>query len=739
MKRIKTVVCLATLALVLAGLALIPRGGATQGLNGLRTPTGLEASDNVYSQKVGLYWRPVRDGSLYRIFRGVTNDPSAAIDIGTTQANTFFDMGAAAGQVFFYWVRAENGTDSSEMSAPDTGIRSGTPQQGPVPPLEPPPVPPGNPVTASKAYLGKTLFWDEQLSSTRTVSCGTCHHAGTGGVDPRSITAAAGAINPGPDGVFDTNDDIRGSGGVPQTAADGSYVHSSDYGFDHQVTRRRSMSYINSAYAPVLFWDGRATQIFRDPLTDAVVLGNGAALESQALGPPLSVEEMAHTGRNWSDAAAQIASSSPLVLSPDVPENMSSWIDGRTYPELFAEAFGTPDVTPIRIAMALATFQRTLYSDRTPFDLDAAGIQPLTLQEQRGRGIFVASSCNVCHAGNQFTDNSFRYIGVRPQIEDLGRFEVTGNPANRGEFRTPGLRNVELRGSYFHNGRFTTLEQVVAFYNRGGDFNAPNKPANLIRPLGLSPQQQADLVAFLKRPLTDPRVAAEALAFDRPMLYTESDRVPVIFGAGKAGSLSVTPTIHAISPPLSGNPTFTVSLANARANASAVLVIDEQDPGITATIPSTASFARTSVVTTASSSGLGWASVSLSLPGSSLLGGKTLFARWYIEDPDASGGFAVTSAARFTIFGPGSSVDLSLSGRIMTPGGQGLKSAVVILTDPLGGSRRVITGSLGYYQFDDIPAVGNYSIRVISKRYRFSDVVVQLSSDLQDVDIVGLE
>ena len=144
--------------------------------------------------------------------------------------------------------------------------------------------------------------------------------------------------------------------------------------------------------------------------------------------------------------------------------------------------------------MAIATYERTLYSDRTPFDQNAAQITPLSAAEVRGQGVFNQSRCNVCHAGSLFSDNQFHNIGVRPQTEDTGRFQVTGNANNIGEFRTPSLRNVGLRGPYFHDGHFATLEEVVAFYNRGGDFDAPNIDHNLIRPLGLSPQQQSDLV-----------------------------------------------------------------------------------------------------------------------------------------------------------------------------------------------------------------------------------------------------
>src|SRR5262249_48968763 len=155
---------------------------------------------------------------------------------------------------------------------------------------------------------------------------------------------------------------------------------------------------------------------------------------------------------------------------------------------------------------------------------------------------------------------------------------VTGNANNIGEFRTPTLRNVGLRGPYFHDGHFATLEEVVDFYNRGGDFNAPNIDHNLIRPLDLSPQQRSDLVAFLRGALTDPGVALGASPFDGPILYTESNRVPQITGNGTQGAGGNIPQVTAIEPPLVGNPSFTVGVSNALGGAQAVLVINSADP-----------------------------------------------------------------------------------------------------------------------------------------------------------------
>ncbi len=651
MKNLKLGICF-VFVIAFCGFELYQSNSIVTGQTGgsqLAAPTNVTASDNSYNSKVGLYWDTIRGATLYRVFRNTVNDPATAADVGTTPMNSFFDISAVPGQTFFYWVRAENGTIVSSFSTADQGTRAvGT--TGPVPPVDPPPIPPGNQVTATKAYLGKTLFWDEQVSSTRTVSCGTCHHAGNGGTDQRSVPATNASTNPGADNILGTADDVRGSQGVPSNNADGTYVNIATYGLNDQVTGRKTVSFVNAAYAPLLFWDGRASNVFRDPITNAVLLNNGGALESQASGPPTGTSEMAHNGRDWNDVATRVSASKPLALAASVPVPLSAWIDGRSYAELFQEAYGSPDITPARIIMAIATYERTLYGDRTPWDLDAAGITALTAQQQRGRNVFNASSCNVCHAGNLFTDNSFRYIGVRPQNDDTGRFQQTGNNADLGAFRVPSLRNVALRGSFFHNGQFTTLNQVVAFYNRGGDFNAPNKPNNLIRPLGLNAGQQADLVAFLQA-LTDPRVIAESERFDRPTLYTESNRVPQVTGTGRAGTGGLTPQVRATSPPLIGNPNFTVSVNNGLGNSQAVLVIDAADPGIGANIPANGSLARVTTTTQNTGAGNGWASLSLPLPDSAALVGKTFFARWYIQDAAAANGFSVSQAVRFTVFG----------------------------------------------------------------------------------------
>jgi cytochrome c peroxidase len=622
---------------------------------GLPAPTGLSASDGDYPDKVGVLWNTVRGAALYRIFRNTDSEPSSAVEVGTTAANYFFDTTALPSQNYFYWVRAENNGSNSSLSNGDNGLRSvGSFTSEIFSPLAPPPSPAGNSVTAAKDYLGKVLFWDEQLSSTLTVACGTCHRSSHGGSDPRTNANNSRSRHPGFDTVFGTADDVFGSPGVPLNNLDGTYSQSNLFGLDAQVTARKAPSYLNAGLASNgLFWDGRASSTFRDPLTGSILLTEWASYESQVLGPPVSATEMAHGGRDWTQVANQISSAKPLALASNIPTSLAAWIDGRTYPELFADAFGSPEVTPSRIAMAIATHERTLFSDRAPLDRFASAIEPLTAAENRGAEIYVESDCNFCHGGPLLSDQNFHNIGVRPQIEDLGRAFVTGNLSDWAKFKTPTLRNVELRAAYMHNGRFATLEEVVEFYDRGGDFDAPNKDPR-VRPLNLTTQEKADLVAFLKRPMTDPRVRDELPPFDRPQLYSESSRVPVITGIGRAGSGGFIPQAIAIEPPIVGNPSFTVAVSSALGGAQAVLVIDSNDPGVGSSIPSSGSLLRVQVNIDGSGNGNGFGSFSLPIPNNPALIGQTFYGRWYIPDVGAANGFSVSQAFRFTVFGEAS-------------------------------------------------------------------------------------
>jgi mono/diheme cytochrome c family protein len=313
--------------------------------------------------------------------------------------------------------------------------------------------------------------------------------------------------------------------------------------------------------------------------------------------------------------------------------------------------------------MAIATYERTLISNQSRFDQFIAGVPgALTQQEQQGFNLFNSplTRCGTCHNGPFLSDEQFHYTGVRPQIEDLGRFNVTGNPADRGRMRTPALRNVGLREPLFHNGgggtgSGATLESVVDFYARGGDFNAPNKAAQ-IAPFTLTPQQRAALVAFMRNALTDPRVASQQPPFDRPTLYTESGRVPVVLGGGRAGSGGLVPRVVALEPPLLGNPSMTFGVDNALGGAAAVFVVSSTQPraqnpfGRGSTLSSPIGPLRFPVLLAGSGTGAGWASASVDLPALPTAAGTELFGQWFVLDPAAPQGVATSSVVSFTLF-----------------------------------------------------------------------------------------
>lgn len=520
--------------------------------------------------------------------------------------------------------------------------------------LQPPPDPPGNPTTAEKAMLGKALFWDEQLSSTRTVACGTCHAMPVGGSDARTVIGDPRSTHPGADGVFGNANDVFGSPGVTRSSVDGSYVADGSFSLSPQVTGRRSMPVINAAYARTLFWDGRASEEFRDPVTNQLLLQRMAALESQAVGPPVNDVEMAHENRDWVQVAAQIEGSAPLALASGVPTDLENWIGGRDYPALFNEAFGSTAVTPGRIAMAIAAYERTLFSNQAPIDAFLNGNQnALTQQEQRGFNLFNSRrlDCALCHGGPVFTDNQFHYTGTRPQNQDLGLGGITGDPRQNGQMKTPSLRNVALRAPYFHAGDAPDLRAVVDFYNRGGDFNGANK-APAVRPLNLTQGERNDLIAFLGRPLTDPRVAAGLAPFDAPTLYSQSANRPLAYGTPTAGALG-NPVFIANEPPLLGNPSLTMGVDRGLPNARAMLIIDRADNAAGSTVRGVQCFLGLSAAqmrTVVQLDGAGTGSYTTLVPGNPSLDGLTLYAQWFIEDAGGPAGVSATDARAITLF-----------------------------------------------------------------------------------------
>lgn len=244
-------------------------------------------------------------------------------------------------------------------------------------------------------------------------------------------------------------------------------------GVNAQVGGRNAPTVLNRLFSKEQFWDGRAPD-----------------LEEQAKGPIVNQIEMGMT-------------------SHDVCVEKLRAVKG--YEPLFAKAFGTSEITMTRIAQAIASYERTVLTGDSPFDRYEAGDKSaMSDAAVRGMALFNAKgNCVTCHAGFNFTDESYHNLGVGMEAAkpDLGRYDVTKQDVDRGAFKTPTLRNITQTGPYMHDGSETTLRAVVAFYNQGGRKNA--WLSKEMRPLGLSDAEIADLVAFMEAltgPITDTTV-----------------------------------------------------------------------------------------------------------------------------------------------------------------------------------------------------------------------------------------
>jgi cytochrome c peroxidase len=381
-----------------------------------------------------------------------------------------------------------------------------------------------NPHSPEKAVLGKILFWDEQLSSGDSHACGTCHRPSAGGSDPRAALAAS--VGAGPNGTFGDADDVHGSPGVVRCDAEGAPKPDPVYGLNVQITPRKAGSTLDAWFYDELFWDGRAGTSFVDPVTGEVAIESGGALESQAAAPPVNSAEMACEGHSWTAIEAKLRAAVPLRWASEIPASLSEVLsEHASYPALFEWAYGTPEVSARRILFAIATYERELRSDQTPWDrFNAGDADALTPDEQAGLALFnVKARCSTCHVPPLFSDNEFHNIGARSPDLDPGRSLVTGDAADLGKMKTPSLRNVALRaqGGLLHFGADSgaTLRSVLSVYRQGG-IHLENVDADIL-PMNLPEFEFEQLLLFLENGLTDPRVRAELPPFDRPRLRSE--------------------------------------------------------------------------------------------------------------------------------------------------------------------------------------------------------------------------
>ncbi len=225
---------------------------------------------------------------------------------------------------------------------------------------------------------------------------------------------------------------------------------------------RSAPASINRVFSKGQFWDGRAD-----------------TLEDQSIGPFVSPVE--HGFINHNELVAKIKKFAG-------------------YRQLFQDVFGR-EIAIEDIGKAIASFQRTILSGNSAVDKFDLGGEEKALSESAKRGLELfrgKARCTRCHSGFNFTDEKFHNLGIGwdTNTVDLGRYMVTKNPEDIGAFKTPTLREIARSAPYMHDGRFTSLEDVVKFYNQGGIKN-PHQD-NTIIPLELTEQEQQDVVALLK-------------------------------------------------------------------------------------------------------------------------------------------------------------------------------------------------------------------------------------------------
>jgi cytochrome c peroxidase len=230
-------------------------------------------------------------------------------------------------------------------------------------------------------------------------------------------------------------------------------------GINGQLTTRHSMGLSNVVFyqSGAMFWDERASSV-----------------EDQALKPIQSPTEMGST----------------------LPQVVAKLSQTRFYPALFQAAFGTPEVTPDRIAKAMGQFERSMITYNSKYDDYMNGKATFSPAEQAGANLFTgAARCSSCHGTTAQVGDEAMNIGLDATVVDPG--------AGEGTFKTPSLRNVAVRGRFMHDGRFSSLQEVVQFYSTQVQ-DVPQLDGRLRDPLqlNLTSEQIDDIVAFLNT-LTD--------------------------------------------------------------------------------------------------------------------------------------------------------------------------------------------------------------------------------------------
>ncbi|HEY8936457.1 MAG TPA: cytochrome c peroxidase [Cyclobacteriaceae bacterium] len=300
--------------------------------------------------------------------------------------------------------------------------------------------------------LGRVLFYDNKLSLNNTISCSSCHK---------------------------------------QTSAFADNVKFSR-GFENKITLRNSMPIQNINVSTGIFFD----PVIGKPHTKLFWDGRESDLRTMVLRPIVNHIEMGIS---------------------DVDQLAEKLKTVSYYKDLFTKAYGSDEITATKISDALSYFLESIKSTNTKFDLANRSQGKLTALEMKGQQLFSDTyNCNSCHKvetpDGYVMAGTFANIGLDPVYSDAGLANVTGDPTDVGKFKIPSLRNVIFTAPYMHDGRFSTLEEVLDHYSDGIQDN-PNldsklKSDNGPKQMNIPDDDRRAIIAFLNT-LTDVQVLAD--------------------------------------------------------------------------------------------------------------------------------------------------------------------------------------------------------------------------------------
>ncbi len=215
-----------------------------------------------------------------------------------------------------------------------------------------------------------------------------------------------------------------------QSAAFTHHGHDVSHGIDDQLGIRNPMPIMNMAWSKEFFWDGGVFNL---------------------------------------DLAAINAITSPVEMDENVPNVLKKLRDHPEYPGLFKKVFGTEEITDVRFFKALSQYMLLAVSDNSDYDKvrrNESGAA-FSAKQLSGYQVFLAK-CASCHEEPLLTDKTYRNNGLTPNhIDDVGRYDVTLNEADKYKFKVPSLRNWQYTAPYMHDGRFLTLNRVIEHYRTG--------------------------------------------------------------------------------------------------------------------------------------------------------------------------------------------------------------------------------------------------------------------------------